>query len=118
MNYLKTLYETTAMLLLYSNQMKENDYSSVISRYIYENKHYWIRNTERKYIDVIGILLSLERNAVPISKDIFEILEEALFSISDEYLSKNFSEEDLRIMKSDIQVAKSVINYYIKTAKF
>ena len=34
MNYLKNLYEVTAMLLLYSNQMIDEDYPTVISRYI------------------------------------------------------------------------------------
>ena len=114
MYYLKTLYEVTAMLLLYSNQMNKNDYSTVISRYIYENKHYWESDTERKYIDAIGILLSLERNAVPISKEIFVFLEKTISSISEEYLLKHFSENDVSVMKSDIQAARSVINYYAK----
>ena len=118
MNYLKNLYEATATLLLYSNRMKEDDYQTVISRYISENLHYWEKDTERRYIDVIGILLSLERNAVPISKEILELLEKTLSSISDEYLLKHFSESDVNIMKSDIQVAKSVINYYIDIVKF
>lgn len=116
MYYLKNLYEVTAMLLLYSNQMKDNDYPTVISRYIYENMHYWERNTEQKYIDVIGILSSLERNTVPISKEIYEFFEKTLSSVSEEYLLSHFSENDVNIMKSDIQTARSVINYYAKNA--
>lgn len=116
MNYLKTLYEATAMLLLYSNQMKESDYQTIISRFIYENSHYWEENTERKYIDIISILLSLERNAVPISEEILDFLVETLSSVSDEYLLKYFSENDVNIMQTDIQIAKSVINYYTNTA--
>lgn len=118
MNYLKNLYEVTAMLLLYSNQMIDEDYPTVISRYIYENKQYWERNTERKCIDVIGILLSLERNTVPISKELFDLLENTLSSISEEYLSNHFSETDVSIMKSDIQVAKLVINHYTNSVDF
>ena len=118
MNYLKTLYEATAILLLYSNQMKQNDYASILSRYIYESSHCWKYNSERKYIDIIGILLSLERNAVPISKEIFDLLDKTLSSISNEYLLNHFSEKDVSIMKADIQVAKSVINYYKKSANF
>ena len=118
MNYLNNLYNVTAMLLLYSNQMKENDYSTVISRYIYENTYHWERNTEQKIVDIIGILLSLERNAVPISKESFEILKKTLLSISDEYLLKHFSGNDVSIMRSDIQVAKSVIKFYDKAAKY
>jgi len=118
MNYLKALYEVTAMLLLYSNQMKGNDYATILSRYIYESTQCWKSNTERKYIDIIGILLSLERNAVPISKEIFDLLNKTLSSISNEYLVNHFSENDVSIMKTDIQVAKSVINYYINTDKF
>ena len=118
MNYLKNLYEVTAMLLLYSNQMIDEDYPTVISRYIYENEQYWERNTERKCIDVIGILLSLERNTVPISKELFDLLENTLSSISEEYLSNHFSETDVSIMKSDIQVAKLVINHYANSVDF
>ena len=118
MNYLKNLYEVTAMLLLYSNQMIDEDYPTVISRYIYENEQYWERNTERKCIDVIGILLSLERNTVPISKELFDLLENTLSSISEEYLSNHFSETDVSIMKSDIQVAKLVINHYTNSVDF
>ena len=118
MNYLKALYDVTAMLLLYSNQMKGNDYSTILSRYIYENTQYWESNTERKYIDIIGILLSLERNAVPISKELFDLFDKTLSSISNEYLLKHFSKNDVSIMKTDIQVAKSVINYYINTVRF
>ena len=116
MYYLKKLYEVTGMFLLYSNQMKDNDYPTVISRYIYENMHYWERNTEQKYIDVIGILLSLERNTVPISKEIYEFFEKTISSVSEEYLLSHFSENDVNIMKSDIQTARSVINYYAKNA--
>ena len=118
MNYLKVLYDVTAMLLLYSNQMKENDYATILSRFIYENVHFWEYNTERKYIDTIGILLSLERNPVPISKEIFDLLNKTLSSISDEYLWKHFSENDISLMKTDIQVARSAIDYYINTTKF
>ncbi len=118
MNYLKTLYEATAMLLLYSNQMKENDYQTVISRYIYDNSHHWEKNPERKYIDVISILLSLERNTVPISKDIFEFLEKTLSSVPDAYLRKHFSESDVNMMLTDIRTAKAVINHYADTADF
>ena len=50
MCYLKNLYEVTAMLLLYSNQMKENDYLTVISRYIYENMHYWEKIRKRNIL--------------------------------------------------------------------
>ena len=63
-------------------------------------------------------LLSLERNAVPISKEIFDLLDKTLSSISNEYLLNHFSEKDVSIMKADIQVAKSVINYYKKPANF
>ena len=58
----------------------------------------------------------MERNAVPLSKEIFELLEKTLSSISEEYLLKHFSENDLSVMKSDIQVARSVIKYYAKIA--
>ena len=116
MNYLNALYEVTAMLLLYSNQMKGSDYATILSRYIYENTQNWESNTERKYIDIIGILLSLERNPVPVSKEVFDLLDKTLSSISNESLLKHFSEKDVSIMKTDIQIAKSVISYYKNTA--
>ena len=55
---------------------------------------------------------------VPISKEIFDLLDKTLSSISNEYLLNHFSEIDVSIMKADIQVSKSVINYYKKSANF
>ena len=114
MNYLRALFDVTAMLLLYASQMKESNYSVVISRYIYENKQYWDADIERRYVDAVGILLSLERNPVLISKADFDTLAQIISSVSTEteLLSTHFSHSDLSVMQHDLKTAMSVIDYY------
>lgn len=117
MNYYKSLYDITAALLLYTNQTEnesENTYSVAISRYIYENSHHWDNNESRRYIDTIGILLSLERNPVSISENVYTLLKSTIDSISDEYILENYSEEDVKAVKKHIEIARSVLDYYGK----
>ena len=112
MNYYEMLYNVTAMLLLYTVQMKDYPYSTVIERYIYESRCDWERD---KYVDVIGILLSLDRNSCEITRGQLDELEQALNSISDRYISDNFSNNDYLAFSSDYSTAQRIINYYKTT---
>ena len=113
MNYYKGLYDATAMLLLYTAQMKEYPYSTVIERYIYESGG----DSERdKFIEAIAILLSLDRNGCEISKSLLDELEQTLNSVSYKYISDNISKEDYLAFSSDLNTAQKVIEYY-KTIK-
>ena len=116
MNYYEMLYDTTAMLLLYTVQMKEYPYSTVISRHIYESKYHWDKDIKKKIIDAIGILLSLERNATKIPQNLLDELERIINSISDEFISNYINKDDYAAFSSDLNTAHNVIKYY-KTAE-
>lgn len=115
MNYHEMLYDTTAMLLLYTVQMKEYPYSAVIERHICENRYHWDKDIRKKIIDAIGILLSLERNAAKIPKNLLDELERIINSISDEFISNYINDDDRAAFSSDLNTAHNVIKYYKTT---
>ena len=109
-NYYKGLYGVTAMLLLLREQMRDSEYSTVVSRYIYESRQSWQSDSLLRAVESLGILLSLERNAAPMPPELIDELERNIGLLNNRDL--NFSSRDLPQIADDLNTAKSVIRWY------
>lgn len=110
MDYNRRLYETTAHLLMLWQQNNEYDYNMIVSRYIYDSDREWQDNTVRA-VDSIAILLSFERNGALMSAEIIDKLEFNIAGLSPE----DFPEYERECVKSDLETARAVIEWYRTT---
>ncbi|MGN0576627.1 MAG: hypothetical protein ACI4J2_11440 [Ruminococcus sp.] len=115
MNYNKILYDVTAMLLLLQSQMKEYSYSVVVSRYLYECGFPRARDTEYAAVEAIAILLSLERNGVPMPNKMMDELEKCIHCIDGEFISAYIPNVDKTQFEEDLDTVKTVIHWYRTT---
>lgn len=110
MDYNRRLYEATAYLLMLRYQNKDYDHNIIVSRYIYDSGGEWQDNTVRA-VDSIAILLFLERCGLPMSSEIIDELELNIANLS----PKDFPERDRDFVKSDLETARDVIEWYRTT---
>ncbi len=115
MNYNKILYDVTAMLLLLQVQMKECSYSTVVSRYLCECGYSGARNPEYAAVEALAILLSLERNGVPMPSKMMDELERCIHRIDADFISANIADTDRKQFEDDLDTVKSVIRWYRTT---
>ena len=115
MNYNRILYDVTAMLLLLQVQMKEYSYSTVISRYFCECGYLGASNPEYEAVEALAILLSLERNALPISSEMMDELERCIHRIDAGFISAYIPDADRKQFEEDLATVKSVIRWYRTT---
>ena len=115
MNYNKILYDVTAMLLMLQVQMKEYSYSTVVSRYFCECGYSGARNLEYAAVEALAILLSLERNAVPIPSEMMDELERCIHRIDADFISAYISDADRKQFEEDLATVKFVIRWYRTT---
>ncbi len=115
MNYNKILYDVTAMLLLLQVQMKEYSYSTVVSRYFCECGYLSARDPEYAAVEALAILLSLERNGVPMSTKMMDELEKCIHCIDAEFISTNIADADRKQFEDDLDTVRSVLHWYRTT---
>ena len=110
MDYNRRLYEATAYLLMLRQQSKDYDYNVIVSQYIYDSGGEWQDNTVRA-VDSVAILLSLEMCGAPMPADIIDKLEHNVAELAPE----DFPERDRDSVKSDLETARNVIDWYRTT---
>lgn len=108
MDYNRQLYEATAHLLML--QFFMNGYDTVISRYIYDKSEVW-KDDKVKAVDSIAILLSLGRISEYMPADIIDKLEHNIAELA----SEDFPQRDRDSVKSDLETARNVIDWYRTT---
>ncbi|MBR1528539.1 MAG: hypothetical protein IJ642_04455 [Oscillospiraceae bacterium] len=112
MNYYKKLYEAAAMLLLYTEQMKDCSDAVIIERYIDDCLYDRTNHPKIGEIDALCILLSLERTNADISEYQLSLMEDAVNRINDAFISEHIRQEEREDFSSDLKSAQKMICYY------
>ena len=116
LNYYQMLYDSTAMLLLYTSQMTEYPYSTIIARYMDDVTYHSPADSDpiEKYICVMAILLSLSRNGHPVYKSQLDTLEKIIGHVP-EKLPDVLNATDYSAFLSDLEEVLSTIQFYRTT---
>ena len=116
MNYYKMLYDSTAMLLLYTSQMTEYPYSTITARYMDDMIYHFPADSDtiEKDICVVAILLSLSRNGHPVYKSQLDTLEKIIGHVP-EKLPDVLNATDYSAFLSDLEEVLSTIQFYRTT---
>lgn len=116
LNYYQMLYDSTAMLLLYTSQMTEYPYSTITARYMDDMIYHFPADSDtiEKYICVMAILLSLSRNGHPVYKSQLDTLEKIIGHVP-EKLPDVLNATDYSAFLSDLKEVLSMIQFYRTT---